>query len=116
MGRKRLFDQKFWHGGRYPQSGVLTPQPLMRSGREGDGFVYVTTERDLAATYAATLPGSWLMEVEPVGDIEIDPESILGTSFRCREARVLRRYDLPRAEREARRKVMAGIGWDEGQR
>lgn len=30
--------QKFWHGGRYPQSGVLTPQPLMRSGREGDGF------------------------------------------------------------------------------
>ena len=101
----------YWHGGRYPKGGLLTPQPSMRSGREGDGFVYVTTEPDLAATYAATLPGAWLMQVEPVGDIEPDPESMLATSFRCREARVLRRFDLPRPELEARRAVMARIGW-----
>lgn len=102
----------YWHGGRYPKGGVLTPQPVMRSGREGDGFVYVTTERDLAATYAATLPGAWLMQVEPVGELQPDPEPMLATSFRCRSARVLRRFDLPRTERQARRDVMARIGWN----
>lgn len=97
---------KYWHGGRCPTGGTLKPQPAMRSGRESDGYVYVTTERDLAATYAATLPGSWVMEVEPVGEIEIDPESILTTSFRCREARVLRRYSLSNKERAARSRAV----------
>lgn len=101
----------FWHGGRYPADGTLTPQPTMRSGEQGDGYVYVTTDRSLAVMYAATLTGSWLMEVEPEGEVEPDPGSMLDTSFRCRSARVLRRYDLPRAEREACLAVMARIGW-----
>ncbi|AXH70165.1 ADP-ribosyltransferase [Microbacterium phage Ramiel05] len=100
----------WWHGGRFPADGLLIPQPMMRSGRPGDGWVYITSERDLAATYAATLRGAWLMQVEPVGDIEPDPESRLDTSFRCRSARVLRRYTLSRAELEQRRAVMASLG------
>jgi hypothetical protein len=101
----------WWHGGRYPADGILTPQETSRSGDDGDGFVYITTDRGLAATYAATLTGSWLMEVEPVGDVEPDPDSLLGTSFRCREAKVLRRYDLPRQEREERRRTVERLGW-----
>lgn len=92
----------FWHGGRAPADGVLLPQELMRSGEPGNGYVYVTTERDLAATYAATLPGSWLMKVEPVGAVERDPESILSTSFRCQSAVVVARYTISNAERRTR--------------
>lgn len=99
----------YWHGGRAPADGILRPQPLMRSGRDGDGFVYVTTDRDLAATYAATLPGGWIMQVEPVGEVEVDPESILSTSFRCREARVLRRFTISNAERHNRANAVAGV-------
>lgn len=101
----------YWHGGRFPAEGVLTPQPTMRSGHPGDGFVYVTTDRDLAATYAATLPGSWLMQVQPLGDIEVDPESMLSTSFRVRSARVLRRYTLSTVERQHRQAVMQSLGF-----
>lgn len=86
---------------------MLEPQPVMRSGRPGDGFVYVTTDRDLAATYAATLPGSWVMEVQPVGEVEPDPESMLDYSFRCRAAVVLRRYSLSRDERATRANAVA---------
>lgn len=92
----------YWHGGSYPSGGVLTPQPVMRSGANSDGWVYITTERDLAATYAATLPGSWVMEVEPIGAVEPDPGSILHTSWRCRSARVVRRYSLSNRERATR--------------
>ena len=92
----------YWHGGRYPLDGRLEPQPTMRAGVPGDGYVYITTERDLAATYAATLPGSWVMQVVPVGDVEPDPDSILGTSFRCRGAVVVRRYTISNAERATR--------------
>lgn len=60
----------FWHGGRYPVAGILTPQPMAR--------------------------------VEP------DPDSFLGTSFRCRSARVLRRYSLSNAERSARAAAVGG--------
>jgi len=104
-------DVKWWHGGRFPADGLLLPQPTMRSGRPGDGWVYITTDRDLAATYAATLRGSWLMEVEPIGPIEVDPESRLETSFRCGSARVLRRFTLSRDELTRRRDVMARLGF-----
>ncbi|WIY84316.1 hypothetical protein [Propionimicrobium sp. PCR01-08-3] len=92
----------YWHGGIRPKDGLLTPQPMARCGEPGDGYVYITTDRDLAATYAATLPGSWVMEVEPVGEVERDPGSILATSFRCRSARVLWSYSISNAEREQR--------------
>lgn len=105
---------EYWHGGRVPKDGTLTPQPLMRSGRAGDGYVYITTERDLAATYAATMPGSWLMQVEPIGPVEPDPESMLATSFRCAAATVLRRYTLSNAERSQRLTTMRGLGYREG--
>lgn len=105
---------RYWHGGRYPKDGVLTPQPVMRSGREGDGWVYISTDQSLAAMYAGTLRGSWVMEVEPIGEVEPDPESALDTSFRCRSARVLRRYELSRTERDHIQSVMASLGWHGG--
>lgn len=89
----------FWHGGVRPADGLLVPQEMSRSGDAGDGWVYVTTSRYLAATYAATLPRSWVMEVEPVGQVERDPGSILDCSFRCRSAVVLRSFTLSREER-----------------
>ena len=98
----------YWHGGRVPADGILRPQETMRSGKPGDGYVYITTDRDLAATYAATLPGSWLMQVEPLGGVEPDPESILDYSFRCREAKVIRQYTLSSRER-ARRRWAVGL-------
>lgn len=97
---------KYWHGGIRPKNGALTPQPMARSGAPGDGYVYITTDRDLAATYAATLPGSWVMEVQPVGEVERDPGSVLTTSFRCRSARVLRSYSISNAEREQRARAV----------
>ena len=96
----------YWHGGCYPADGILAPQPITRAGTAGDGWVYIASDRDLAATYAATLPGSWVMEVEPIGEVEPDPGSMLGTSFRCRSARVVRRYTLSRTEREQRARVV----------
>lgn len=102
---------RFWHGGRFPADGILLPQPVMRSGAPGDGWVYVTTERHLALTYAATLPGSWLMEVDPVGELEPDPDSILGTSFRCGSAKVLRRFTVSNAERDAAADVIKPLWW-----
>lgn len=100
---------RYWHGGRYPAGGVLLPQPLMRSGARGDGWVYVTTERSLALTYAATLPGSWLMEVQPTGSLEVDPESMTDYSFRCRSAMVLRRFTVSNAERAQIMRVMGPL-------
>lgn len=97
----------YYHGGRFPQHGVLRPQPVRRDGHPGDGYVYVTTERDLAATYASTLPGGVVMEVQPLGAVERDPESMLGTSFRCRSARVVRWWRLSKWEREARSRMVA---------
>lgn len=96
----------YWHGGIRPKDGALTPQPMARCGEPGDGYVYITTDRDLAATYAATLPGSWVMEVEPVGEVEPDPGSILTTSFRCGSARVVRSYSISNAEREQRARMV----------
>lgn len=98
----------FWHGGVRPANGRLTPQTASRRGEAGDGWVYVTTDRDLAATYAATLSGSWVMQVEPIGDVEPDPGSMLPYSYRCRSAQVLRSYTLSRTEREARELAVPG--------
>lgn len=92
----------YWHGGCYPADGILAPQPTTRAGTTGDGWVYIASDRDLAATYAATLPNSWLMEVEPIGAVEPDPGSILHASWRCRSARVVRRYSLSGRERATR--------------
>ena len=92
----------YWHGGIYPADGILAPQPITRAGTASDGWVYVASDRNLAATYASTLPNSWLMEVEPIGPVEPDPGSMLHTSWRCRSARVLRRYRLSNAERGRR--------------
>lgn len=103
----------YWHGGRRPHNAphlgverLLLPQEAARCGGDGDGWVYITTNRDLAATYASTLPGSWLMQVEPLGSVETDPGSMLPYSFRCRSARILRSYRISNAERATRARAV----------
>lgn len=81
----------------------------MRSGAAGDEWVYITTDRGLAATYASTMPGSWVMQVEPIGAVEPDPGSILGTSYRCRSARVVKSWSLSRVERASRAMVVRQV-------
>lgn len=101
---------RYYHGGHQPRHGILRPQPVRRDGHPGNGYVYVTTERALAATYASTLPGGVVMEVAPEGKLEPDPESILGTSYRVRRARVIRSWRLPDRERAARAAATRATG------
>lgn len=72
-----------------------------------DPEAFFPHRQDGAATYASTLPGGVVMEVHPLGRLERDPESMLGTSFRCRSARVIRWQRLSKWEREARSRMVA---------
>jgi hypothetical protein len=80
-----LFDS-LWHGGPTVRGDMLLPPTDTGRSRSGndEAFVYVTPLRSLAATYAATCRG-WVYEVEPVGPVEPDPDSMLppGQSLRC---------------------------------
>lgn len=99
----------YWHGGGHVDGDLLVPQPAAstRSG-EPDGWLYITTSRDLAATYAATADGrSWLYEVEPLSDVERDPGSLFDYSLRTRSARIVRRFTISNRERDARRRSVA---------
>jgi hypothetical protein len=56
--------------------------------------VYVTSDRQVAAAYAALFPNGALYEVEPVGPVEPDPDCLVpGLSARCLSARVVRVAD-----------------------
>ena len=86
---------RYWHGGgRNPGEWLL---PSTETGNErsgpGDGWVYVTPNRALAVNYSASTDSPWVYEVQPLGELEQDPESHLepGQSMRCRKARILRR-------------------------
>jgi hypothetical protein len=51
--------------------------------------VYVTTGRDVARAFAAFYPDGALYRVEPLGDLEPDPDSgITGLSWQCPAARI----------------------------
>ncbi len=55
--------------------------------------VYVTTDMDAALFYACMHPSGHgkVYEVEPVGDLQVDPDAYLeGLSYSCNAARVLR--------------------------
>lgn len=104
----------FWHGGPTVRGDMLLPSTETGRYRSGDGptdpHVYITPSRSLAATYAATCRG-WVYEVEPVGDVEQVPGSILapGQSLRCPAARIIRRFRLSRAESERIARVVARL-------
>lgn len=62
--------------------------------------VYVTTELLAAAMYAAMTPGGGaIFRVEPIGDLEPDPDcSEPGLSFACPAATILERVPFPKRE------------------
>lgn len=65
--------------------------------------VHLTTDRDAAKVYAACYPDGALYRVEPVGEVEPDPDAP-DVSVRCERAVVLAVYDpcVRWAERGAR--------------
>lgn len=62
--------------------------------------VYVTTELMAAAMYAAMTPrGGAIFRVEPIGDLEPDPDcSEPGLSFACLSATILERVPYPKRD------------------
>jgi hypothetical protein len=65
--------------------------------------VYVTTEKEAAAIYAAMHPSGRgkVYEVEPLGELVADPDcDEAGLSYEVEEARVVRVFTLARADRE----------------
>lgn len=92
----------WWHGGGRVPGDLLLPGDVTGYTRAAGDAVYITTDRSLAETYAATVDGpAWLYEVEPIGEPEPTPPLIGGptVSYRCPQARILRRYTLSNARR-----------------
>ena len=101
----------WWHGGPPIHGDEVVPpneSGLSRSGNPLDG-VYITPERDLAATYASTCRNGWIYEVEPMGEIRQDDGSLLapGQSMVCDRARIIRRFKPSNAEVAHRRRAFA---------
>lgn len=107
----------FWHGSNRIDGDYVLPSTETGVSRSGDHGVFVTTDRGLAATYAATSSGSaWVYEVEPLGDLEAIAPLIAGqpqVSFRCERARIVRRFTLSNVEREQRCSAVVNVGWGE---
>lgn len=104
--------ERYWHGGPRIAGDKVLPPSVTGFTRvtHGEPWVFVSTDRDLALNYACTADG-WLYEVEPVGDVEQDPDSMLtpGVSLRCHEAHILRRYRPSRADIAERSALIAAI-------
>lgn len=108
----------WWHGGPPIAGDELLPPTETGTARSGEvaPWIFVTSERSLALTYASTCDG-WLYEVDPVG-LEQDPGSMLppGQSMRCQSARIIRRFRPSRMERErALRAVQRAATWLDGE-
>lgn len=93
---------KYYHGGpegRQRGAYVLPPTVTRTASCSEYGGssvhrrdrVYVTTDFNAALLYAAAVPRGVVYQVEPVGELEPDPDcSQEGLSYQCTKARVLR--------------------------
>lgn len=93
---------RYFHGGpigrqrgAYLLPPCLTKAPSLATYGAGGvcrtDRVYVTTDARAALMYAAGVPKGVIYEVEPVGDLEADPDcSQPGLSFQCERAKVLK--------------------------
>lgn len=104
----------YFHGGGHIAGEYV--EDADGAGRSGDTGVFVTTEQGLAEVYASTTAGStaWVYEVEPIGDVVAVAPLVGGPviSYRCARARIVRRFTVPNAKREAIREAVfhaAGI-------
>lgn len=109
---------KLYHGGRpgIQRGAFLLPPSITKvkscSDYGMDGVhrrdrVYVTTDRAAALMYAATVKRGVIYEVEPVGQVEPDPDCTApGLSFQCEKARVLRCIKLKPEDIALARRVL----------
>jgi hypothetical protein len=101
----------WWHGGGRIDGDHVLPGDSTGATRAAGDAVYVTTDRTLAETYAATVdePTAWVYEVEPVGIPQPSPSIIPGPtiSYTCQAARIVRRYTVSNARRA---KLRAAVG------
>lgn len=91
----------YWHGGDRIEGDYVLPPTITGTVRSAPTpWVYVTPTRGLALTYACTCQNPWLYEVEPIGEIEQEPNSLLpaGEALRCQAARIVRRWKPSRVE------------------
>lgn len=110
----------YYHGGRPGRKlgeNLLPPsitrvQCLSDYGAAGVHLrnrVYVTTDQSAALIYAAGWPDGVIYEVEPIGELEPDPDCTLdGLSYQCQRARVLRVIRVSRSGLDAARHA---LGW-----
>jgi hypothetical protein len=104
----------YYHGG-FPglRIGELVLPPAITGAASTASFgadrvcrrdrVYVTTEMSAAVLFAAGHPSTRgvVYEVEPIGQLEHDPDCMLyGMSFQCEKARVLRVIQLSNRTRK----------------
>ena len=107
----------WWHGGSRIAGDLLLPPSRTGVCRSSDArllrvdCVFITPTRDLALTYACSARVPWLFEVEPIGDVWQDEDSILapGESMACAAARIVRRFKPSNDEVRRRRAVLDRI-------
>lgn len=102
----------YFHGGPRIFGDVVEPPAVTGRSRSGASGVHVTTDRDLAATYASTVRGqAWVYEVVPLSD-PVPVESLVAPggspiAFTCSSARIVRRWSVSNAERSRRARAVA---------
>lgn len=70
--------------------------------------VYITTDHRAAMLFAAGIPGGMVYLVEPVGELEPDPDcTTQGLSFQCPKARIVKAFKLRPAELALCRALLA---------
>lgn len=111
---------KYFHGGPIgrQRGAFLLPPAVTRSASCSDycdhevhrkDRVYVTTDEAAALLYACASKNGVIYEVEPIGELEPDPDcSMSGLSFQCQKAKVLRIRKPAWHEIEMARKALLG--------
>lgn len=73
------------------ESGFDTMRRYRERDTEACGRVFVTREPGLAASYAASYPHGDVYQVEPLGPLGDDPDTIMPDAVKwCQRARVVR--------------------------
>lgn len=109
----------YYHGGRPGiQRGAFLLPPNITKARSCSEFgaasvhrmdrVYITTSLAAAMMFAAGQRGGEVYQVEPLGDIEPDPDCHTpGLSYQVPKARVLRTIRLTNAQKQAAMAMLA---------
>jgi hypothetical protein len=106
---------RYYHGGnRGLKVGGYVLPPSMTEARDAPhdlhrkDRVYVTAELTDAQFFAAASQDPVVYEVEPVGDLEDDPDCRLpGRSYACERAKIIAVHKIPgKAIKKAQKKMM----------